>query len=121
MFGALALLIAGLGAFGVVSYLAAQRTREMGIRLALGGSASAIARMIVAEGLRIVVAGILAGMAVAFVAAPAVAGMLFATPPRDPAVAAATIGVLVASALIAAAFPAWRASRVSPMIAIRAE
>ena len=120
-FGALAVAIAAVGLFGVVSYLVTQRTQEMGIRLALGGTRPSVARLVLADALRLVGAGVLAGLAIALAAGPAVAPLLFQLSPRDPASLALAGLALLLVALGAAAWPAWRAGRVPPATALRAD
>ena len=117
-FASLALVIAGVGLFGVVSYLVTQRTREIGVRLALGGSPSHVGRVVVTNGLRLVTAGIVVGLAIAFAAAPFAQPMLFQTSARDPMIVAGAAVALLLVAAVAAVVPAWRATRVSPLIAL---
>lgn len=117
-FAALALGIASVGLFGVVSYLVTQRTREIGVRLALGGSRGHVGRGVVLNGLRLVAGGIAVGLAIAFVAAPIAQSMLFQTSARDPMIAVAAALSLVVVAIVAAVVPAWRATRVSPLVAL---
>lgn len=120
-FGVLALAIAGTGLYAAVSYLAAQRTREVGIRLALGGDRAGILALVTRDAVRMAGAGALAGTLVALAAAPLVRDLLFNTSPRDPVVIALAAGALMAIAVVAAARPAWRASRTSPMDVLRAD
>jgi putative ABC transport system permease protein len=120
-FGALAVGIAALGLFAVVSYLVAQRTREIGVRLALGGTAAAIARLVVSGALRMVLAGAAVGLLAALVTAPLARSMLFQTPPRDLSSVLLACGTLLLVALASAAWPAYRASRLSPMTVLRTE
>jgi len=120
-FAALALGIASVGLFGVVSYLVTQRTREIGVRLALGGTRAHIGRGVVLNGLRLVTAGILVGLAVAFAAAPFVQPMLFQTSARDPVIAIGAAFALLGVAVVAAVVPAWRATRVSPLVALASD
>ncbi len=120
-FSVIALGIATIGLFGVISYVATQRTQEMGIRRALGGNGWAVARLIVGDALRRTVAGLAFGVGAALFAGPVVAAMLFQTSPRDPASVATAGAVLVVATLVAASWPALRATRVNPMVALRAE
>lgn len=120
-FGALALGIAAAGVFGVVSYAAAQRTREMGIRLALGATRRGVARLVVADALRVSAVGAAIGLAGALLAGPLVEPMLFGTSPRDPGCLAVAVLALLVATLAAAAWPAWRAGRVPPVAALRAD
>jgi predicted permease len=121
VFGTLALGIAAVGLFGVVSYLVTQRTREIGLRLALGVTAVGIGRGVVAATLRMVAAGVAAGLALAAIIAPAVRPLLFETSPYQPSVLAVAAAAMLAVAVAAAALPAWRAARVSPMTALRVD
>ena len=120
-FSALALGIAAIGLFGVVSYLITQRTREIGVRLALGATRATMSRMVVRDTLRLVAAGIVIGGAAAMAAGPLLRDMLFQTSPWEPANLATAIVVLVGVAIVAALWPAWRAGRVDPLIALRAD
>ncbi len=120
-FSALALGIATIGLFGVISYVATQRTQEMGIRRALGGNGWAVARLVVGDALRRTVVGLAFGVVAVLLAGPVVAAMLFQTSPRDPASVATAGAILVVATLVAASWPALRATRVNPMVALRAE
>ena len=120
-FGALALAIAAVGLFGVVSYLTSQRTREIGLRLALGGTGTSVARSVVLGALRMVGVGAAAGVVAAVAAGPAAQGLLFETSARDLSVMAIAMVTLLMVAFAAAVVPAWRAARVSPMVALRVE
>lgn len=119
-FGLLALVIAGTGLYAAVSYLAAQRTREVGIRLALGGDRAGILALVTRDAVRMAGTGATVGVVLALAAAPQVADLLFNTSPRDPLVIGGSAAALLAIALAAAAWPAWRASRTSPMEVLRA-
>ena len=120
-FGMLAVAIAAVGLFAVVSYLVTQRTRELGVRLALGGSPSGVAGVVVRDAVKMTAVGGVIGMGVAIVAAPLVQSMLFDTSAREPGVVVGAVIVLLAVAVAAAAVPAWRAGRVNPMEALRTE
>ena len=120
-FGLLALAIAAVGLFAVVSYLVTQRTREIGVRLALGGSARGIAGLVVRDAIRMTAVGGLIGIGIAVLAAPLVQSMLFETSTREPMVLIAAVVVLSVVTVSAAAIPAWRAGRVSPMVVMRAD
>jgi putative ABC transport system permease protein len=120
-FSGLALGIAVVGLFGVVSYVVTQRTQEIGVRLALGGTRGRVARLIVVDALRMVSIGIVAGVAAALAAGPLVASMLFQTSSREPASIAMAAFVLLAATLVAAGWPAWRAGRVNPVVTLRAD
>jgi ABC-type antimicrobial peptide transport system permease subunit len=118
-FGALAFLIAAIGLYSVVAYTTAQRTHEIGVRIALGARALDVLRLIVGGAVAMAVLGIGAGVLVALAAGPQVEPLLFDTSPRSPIVFAIVIAVLLASALAASAIPALRASRIDPVIALR--
>jgi predicted permease len=118
-FGLLALGIAAVGLFAVVSYVVSQRTREIGVRLALGGSGGRVGRLVIRDALRMAAAGAIAGVAVALAGAPLAQSMLFETSARQPSVLATAVLVLLVVTVGAAAVPAWRASRVSPMTVLR--
>jgi ABC-type antimicrobial peptide transport system permease subunit len=105
----------------VVSYVVTQRTREIGVRLALGGTSARVARLIVGDALRRVGIGIAIGIVGALAAGPVVASMLFQTSPREPVSIGVAALVLIAATVGAAACPAWRAGRVSPIVALRAD
>ena len=121
VFSALALGIAAVGLFGVVSYLITQRTQEIGVRLALGATRGGMWRMVVRDALRLVTVGIVVGGGVAIAAGPAVRGMLFQTSPWEPANLVTAIVVLLVVTVVAALWPAWRAGRVDPLVALRAD
>jgi putative ABC transport system permease protein len=118
-FAVLALALAAIGIYGVVSYTVAQRTREIGVRLALGADMGDIARMVLGEGVRRTGVGIAIGLAGALAASRAVRGMLYGVGATDPVTYAAVVALLVAVTVAACLLPAWRAARVSPLAALR--
>jgi predicted permease len=120
-FGLLALGLASFGLFGVMSYSVARRTPELGVRLALGAPPLGVLWMVFRESLVLVAIGIGAGLPMVFGASRAIAGMLIGVGAADPATIAGASGVLLAVASAAAFLPAWRASRVDPMVALRHE
>jgi putative ABC transport system permease protein len=120
-FAALALFLAGCGLYGVMSYSVAQRTREIGIRMALGANPTDVRSMVVGQALRMGVTGLAIGVVGALAAARLLAGLLFDISPSDPPTLATVCGMLLAVVLIAAYFPARRATRVDPMVALRSE
>jgi len=119
-FAAVALLLASVGIYGVMSYLVTQRTREIGIRLALGATAGDILRLIVGNGARLIVTGIVIGIAASFALAQLVTTLLFGVTAADAATGIA-IAVLAGVSLAACYLPALRASRVDPLVALHYE
>jgi putative ABC transport system permease protein len=117
----LALALAALGVYGVVSYLVQQRTREIGIRMALGASPAAVLRLVVRQGMAAVLPGIAAGLAGTFAATRALGGMLYGIGAHDPASLIVAPALLALVALLACAIPAQRASSVDPLVALRSE
>ena len=121
VFSALALGIAAVGLFGVVSYLMTQRTREIGVRIALGATQFGLSRMVVGDAVRLVVAGVVAGALAALAGGPFIRDLLFQTSPWEAANLATAVVVLLAVTVAAALWPAWRAGRVDPLVALRSE
>jgi hypothetical protein len=121
VFGALALLVASVGLYSVVSYGVAQRSQELAVRAALGAQVRDIVLMVVGEGLRTVLLATVIGLGLAWLAARWVGPLLFQTSPRDPVVFGGVAAVLVGIALVASAIPAVRAARVDPVTALRAD
>ena len=121
VFAALALVLALGGTYGVTAYLATQRTREIGIRLALGAQRADIRRNVLRGSLGVVGTGVLLGVVLSLGAARTLSSLLFGVPPHDLAVLGGATAVLVATALIASWLPAARASRVDPMTTLRAD
>lgn len=119
-FATLALLLAAVGVYGVISYSVTQRTREIGIRMALGAARLTVLRMIVAAAMTLVGAGVLAGMAGAWLLSRLIQNLLFGVEPSDPLTFAAVAAVLGVVAACAALLPAARATRVDPAVALRA-
>jgi ABC-type antimicrobial peptide transport system permease subunit len=120
-FGAAALGLACLGLYGTISYAVRRRTAELGVRIALGATRPAVQWLIVREALLLVIAGGAVGIPFAFVAARSIDELLYATASSDPAAYATVASVLVFVCLLAAYIPAWRASHLDPMAALRAE
>lgn len=121
VFGALALALAAIGLYSVIAYNVAQRTQEMGVRVALGAQARDVVRLVLREGMKLAVVGVLLGAAVALVVSRFVKPLLFQVSPRDPLVFAVVAVVLLAVAVLASVVPARRAARVDPMQALRTE
>lgn len=120
VFGAAALGLAVLGTYGLISYLVAQRTREIGIRLALGASARTVLGLVIGRGARLALAGSVVGLGAALLLSRLVEGMLFGVSPTDPAALAAVVVVTTAAVVAATIGPAIRAMRVSPTETLRA-
>jgi predicted permease len=121
MFGALGLLLAGIGIYGVMAYSINQRRREIGVRMALGATPADVQRMVFTEGARLVAFGVLAGMAIALPAAQAARKLLFLTSPRDAVTFIAVPAFLALVGVAACWLPAMRATRVDPSRALREE
>ncbi len=119
VFGALALAIAAVGIYGVMSYIVAQRAREIGVRMALGAQPSDVRGSVLREAAGILAGGIGIGTVAAMAITRLVASFLFQVEPQDPWLYAAAVGVLVAAGLAAALIPAVRASRVDPIVVLR--
>jgi putative ABC transport system permease protein len=121
VFSAVALVLAAIGVYGVVSYLVSQRTREMGIRVALGARGGQVVRMVVGKSMRPVAVGMLLGVAGAIAAARLLTTLLYSVTPSDPVVLAGIAAVLGATAAGACWMPARRAAGVDPVVALRNE
>jgi ABC-type antimicrobial peptide transport system permease subunit len=117
----LSLLLATAGLFGALSYIVAQRSREIGIRIALGAQREQVLRGMLVDGLRPAVVGLLLGLAASAATTQFIKSMLYETQPLDPGVFAAVAALLMASAALACVVPAWRASRLDPMRVLRME
>ncbi len=118
---AIALLLSGVGIYGLLAYTVAQRSREIGVRLALGAEPAAVARMIVSQGMKLALVGVVPGLLVAYWAAHAMRALLFGVAPADPATIIGAVALVLVMTLAGAFVPALRAVRVSPMRALRAE
>jgi predicted permease len=121
VFGALALLLATVGIYGVISYSVRQRTREIGVRLSLGATVGDVQKMILREGVRLVAIGVAAGGAVSLAAAGSVGSMLFIKNPRDALTFTMVPAVLAAVGVVACWIPSIRATRIDPSVALRDE
>ena len=120
-FAALALVLAIVGIYGVVSYSVAQRTREIGVRMALGAGSADTLRLVLVRSMLLVGAGTVCGLAASMAATRAMAGLLYEVSPLDPTVFAAVASILAAAGLAASLIPARRATRVDPIVALRVE
>lgn len=121
LFGGVALLMAAIGAYGVISNSVAYRTREIGLRVALGASPVGVLRLVMADAARIALIGTGLGLLLATIASRALRSMLFEVRPGDPVAFAAVAGALVSTALLASYIPARRATKVDPLTALRTE
>lgn len=121
LFAMLALVLAAVGIFGVISYSAAQRAREIGVRMALGAQRSDVFRMIVGQGLKLAIVGVVIGIGGALALTRFLSSLLYGVKPTDPLTFIAVSLVLTAVALLACYIPARRAAKVDPMVALRHE
>jgi ABC-type antimicrobial peptide transport system permease subunit len=121
VFGLLALVLAMVGVYGVVSYTVAARTREIGVRVALGARLPAVLRLVIGQGVKLAWAGVALGLLLSLGATGALRSMLYGVAPRDPVVLSGVLVMLTAVAGVASLVPAWRATRIDPLTAIRAE
>jgi putative ABC transport system permease protein len=117
-FSAVALFLAALGIYGVLAYGVAERRRELGVRMALGGSAGSVFRLVLSDGLLIVGVGIAAGLVGAYFLGRVMQSMLFGVAPMSPAVIGLVLVILAAVALLASGIPALRASRIKPALVL---
>jgi predicted permease len=118
-FGALAVLLSSVGLYGLLAYSVTQRSKEIGIRMALGASGKGVVGLVVRDAATLVMAGVFIGVPGAWLASRAVSSMLFGLRPADPLTLALSVAVLGAAALVATYMPARRASRVDPLVALR--
>lgn len=118
---ALALLLAGIGIYGVLSFTVAERTREVGIRMALGAHSRSVVRMVVGSGVRLALIGLAAGLLLSAWLTRAIASDLFGITTSDPLTLVGSCAVLLTVVLLATVAPAWRATRIDPIVALRGE
>ena len=120
-FGVLATALAMIGLYGVVSYLVVRRRNEIGIRIALGAAAADVLRMVLKDGLRLVIVGVAIGVPATLAVTRLASALLFGVSPADPPTIAAATLVMITVAALASFLPARRASRLDPMVALRHE
>jgi len=120
-FGALALILATVGLYSLIAYNVAQRTHELGVRIALGAQVRDVLRLVLGQGVRLGLSGVTIGALLAWWAGGFAAPLMFDESPRDPVVFGVVSGVLLAVTLAASLVPATRASRVDPNVALRAD
>jgi putative ABC transport system permease protein len=121
VFSGMALLLAAVGIFGVISYGVVQRRREIGVRLAVGASRSDVIRLIVSGAMRLASAGLLIGMVAALGLTRLIRSLLYGVAPTDPVTFLAAAAVLLVVALLASMLPAWRAARTPPAMVLNSE
>jgi len=121
LFGILALLVATVGLYSVLAFNVARRTRELGVRSAMGASRARLLNMVLRQSVAVTAMGVFLGLAVSVIAAGKLGPLLFGTSPRDPMVMMGVVGILLGVSLVAGSIPAWAAARVDPMKALRTE
>jgi putative ABC transport system permease protein len=114
-------VLSAIGVYGVLSYLVSRRTREIGIRLAIGAGRAEVLRMVLANGLILALVGVAAGLVVAFEVSRFMRSLLHGVSPSDPLTFASVGGMLTIVAILSSLVPAWRATRVDPVIALKTE
>jgi ABC-type antimicrobial peptide transport system permease subunit len=119
--GGLALLLASIGLYGVMSYAISQSTRELGLRMALGAGASNLLGLVMSRGLALMLTGVVIGVAVALGLTRLLGNLLYKVSPRDPWAFGSAFAVMTIAALAACFLPAWRATHTDPMRALRTE
>jgi ABC-type antimicrobial peptide transport system permease subunit len=120
-FSVVALLLSAIGIYGVMSRTTSERTHEIGVRMAVGARASDVRWMVLRNGGALALVGIAAGVAIALLLTRYMTGMLFGVTPLDPMTYVASAGILLMAAVMATWLPAWRASSVDPVIALRSD
>jgi ABC-type antimicrobial peptide transport system permease subunit len=120
-FAGLALLLAAVGTYGVLSYMVTERRREIGVRMALGASRASVIGLVMKHGLQASVIGVIVGVAAAFATNRMIASLLFGVEPTDAATMSAVIATISLVAAVASWLPGWRASRLDPNVILRAD
>jgi putative ABC transport system permease protein len=120
-FAVIALMLAAIGVYSVMSYSVAQRTHEVGVRMALGAQQRHVLKMILGQGLKLVLVGVVIGVTTAFAVTRVISNLLFGVTPTDPLIFVGVPLLLIAVAMLASYFPARRALKVDPIIALRNE
>jgi putative ABC transport system permease protein len=121
VFAAVAMLLAAIGLYGVISYSVAQRTQELGLRIALGAQRSDIFRLVLGQGLAVTIVGVVMGLASSFALTRYLSSLLFEVSPNDPTIIGSVVAVMILVALAASYFPTRRAANVDPLVALRYE
>jgi len=121
LFAMLAMLLASVGIFGLLNYVVAQRTQEIGLRVALGAQTRDVLRLVLGQGVRLILFGLALGLAASLALTRVLAGMLFGVTPTDPITFVAVSFLLASVALLACYIPARRATKVDPLVALRYE
>ena len=119
IFGVLALSLATVGLYAVMSYAVSQSTRELGLRMALGATISDVTRLVVSQGLGITTVGVVLGVAVALASAQFIKSLLYRVSPRNPVAFGSAVLIMLLAALAACFVPAWRATHIDPVRALR--
>jgi ABC-type antimicrobial peptide transport system permease subunit len=121
VFAGIAVLLAGIGLYGVLAFSVAQRTGEIGVRMALGADRERVMALVIGQGMRLISIGVALGLMLAFLLGRGLRSMLFGVGAADPIVYVSAVALLAVVALCACVIPSWRAARVNPVDALRAE